>query len=182
MIFNETPLQGAWVIDLEKREDERGFFARVFCEEEFSAHRLSTRFVQVNNSLSAQRGTLRGLHYQLEPKAEAKLVRCISGALYDVILDLRRASPTFGEHFGIELTAENRRMVYVPRGFAHAFLTLADSTEAFYFADNFYAPDLERGIRWDDPTFAIEWPFDPVDVSDKDRSYPDFDPQHHLQA
>ena len=153
MIFNPTPLADAYLIDLEKKGDDRGFFARTFCEQEFSKHGLVTHFCQVNNSLSADKGTLRGLHYQLAPKAETKLVRCIRGALYDMILDLRHGSPTFGESFGAELTAENRRMMYVPKGFAHGFLTLADDTEAFYFVDEFYSPELERGVRYDDPQF-----------------------------
>lgn len=180
MIFTETPIRGAYLIDLEKRGDDRGFFARAFCENEFGAHGLVTRFVQVNNSLSAQRGTLRGMHYQLGPKAETKLVRCIKGALWDVILDLRPDSPTFGRSFGAALTAENRRMMYVPKGFAHGFVTTADDTEAFYFADEFYAPDRERGVRFDDPKFRIEWPIAPVVISDKDRSHRDFDPAWHL--
>ena len=137
MIFNQTPLSGAYTIDLQKRGDDRGFFARVFCEREFQEHGLSTHFVQVNNSTSAERGTLRGMHYQLQPKAETKLVRCIRGALLDVILDLRQGSPTFGQSFGAELTAENRRMMYVPKGFAHGFLTLTPDSEAFYFVDEF---------------------------------------------
>jgi len=136
--------------------------------------------VQVNNSLSAQKGTLRGMHYQLAPRAETKLVRCIRGALYDVILDLRPDSPTFGQSFGAELSAENRRMMVVPKGFAHGFITLADDTEAFYFVDEFYAPEQERGVRWDDPRFAISWPLAPVVLSDKDREHRDFDPAWHL--
>jgi dTDP-4-dehydrorhamnose 3,5-epimerase len=182
MIYSETPLKGAYVIDLDKRGDDRGFFARVFCEEEFRKRGLVTRFVQVNNSLSAARGTLRGMHYQLPPRAETKLVRCVRGALYDVILDLRKGSSTFGQSFGTELTAENRRMMYVPKGFAHAFLTLTDNAEAFYFTDEFYASELERGVRWDDPAFKIEWPIEPVVISDKDRNHPDFDPAYHLSA
>jgi dTDP-4-dehydrorhamnose 3,5-epimerase len=180
MLFTETPLAGAYLVDLEKRGDERGFFARAFCEKEFGALKLATRFVQANDSLSAQRGTLRGMHYQLAPRAETKLVRCIRGALYDVILDLRRGSPTFGESFGAELSAENRRMMYVPRGFAHGFITLADDTEAFYLVDEFYGPEQERGIRWDDPRFAIRWPLAPAVLSDKDRRHRDFDPAWHL--
>jgi len=180
MIFNPTPIKGLYVIDLEKRGDDRGFFARAFCEREFAAHDLVTHFVQVNNSLSAQKGTLRGMHYQLAPKAETKLVRCIRGALYDVALDLRPGSPTFGQHYGAELTAENRRMMYVPKGFAHGFLTLAPDTEAFYFVDEFYAPDRERGVRWNDPKFKIQWPAEPVVLSDKDRTQRDFDPAWHL--
>src|SRR5512142_1528797 len=168
MIFTETPLRGAYVIDLEERGDDRGFVARAFCQKELEAHGLVTSFVQINNSLSACKGTLRGMHYQLAPKAETKVVRCIRGALYDLILDLRPGSPTFGKSFGAELTAENRRMMYVPKGFAHGFITLADDTEAFYFVDEFYAPDRERGVRYDDPKFRIEWPLAPVVVSDKD--------------
>ncbi len=180
MIFTETPLAGAYVIDLEKRGDARGFFARAFCEREFAAHGLVTRFVQANDSLSAQRGTLRGMHYQLAPKAETKLVRCIRGALFDVVLDLRSESATFGKSFGAELTAENLRMMYVPKGFAHGFVTLADDTEAFYLVDEFYSPEHERGVRWNDPRFAIEWPIAPVVLSDKDRAHRDFDAAWHL--
>jgi dTDP-4-dehydrorhamnose 3,5-epimerase len=180
MIFTETPIPGAFLIDLEKRGDDRGFFARGFCEKEFAAHRLATRFVQVNNSLSAQRGTLRGMHYQLAPRAETKLVRCIRGALYDLILDLRPGSATFGQSFGAELTAENRRMMYVPKGFAHGFITLAEDTEAFYFVDEFYAPEHERGVRWNDPEFNLRWPIAPIVLSDKDANQRDFDPAWHL--
>jgi dTDP-4-dehydrorhamnose 3,5-epimerase len=180
MIFNETPLKGAYLIDLEKRGDDRGFFARTFCVREFAQHGLVEQFVQVNNSSSAQKGTLRGMHYQLAPKAETKIVRCIKGSLYDVILDLRADSPTFGKSFGAELSAENRRMMYVPKGFAHGFYTLTDDSEAFYFVDEFYAPETERGVRWNDPKFAIEWPGEPVVLSDKDRNWRDFDPAWHL--
>lgn len=180
MIFTETPLPGAYLIDLERRGDERGFFARAFCEKEFGQHRLATRFVQANDSLSASKGTLRGMHYQVAPRAETKLVRCIRGALHDVILDLRKGSPTFGRSFGADLTAENRRMMYVPKGFAHGFITLADDTEAFYLVDEFYGPEQERGVRWDDPRFGIRWPIPPVVLSDKDRGHRDFDPAWHL--
>jgi dTDP-4-dehydrorhamnose 3,5-epimerase len=182
MIFTETPLRGAFLVELERRGDARGFFARAFCEREFLAHGLATRFVQMNDSLSAQKGTLRGMHYQLAPKAETKLIRCVSGALFDVILDLRRDSPTFGRSFGAELTAENRRMMYVPKGFAHGLLTLTDDVEAIYLVDEFYAPEQERGVRWDDPRFAIAWPSAPVVISDKDRAHRDFDPAWHLGA
>ena len=182
MIFAETPISGAFVIELEKRGDDRGFFARAFCENEFTAHGLASRFVQVNNSLSSFKGTLRGMHYQLAPKAETKLVRCIRGALYDVILDLRKSSPTFGRSFGAELSGENRKMMYVPKGFAHGFITLEDDTEAFYFVDEFYAPAYERCVRWDDPRFAIQWPQQPAVISDKDRNQKDFDPAWHLEA
>jgi dTDP-4-dehydrorhamnose 3,5-epimerase len=178
--FIETPIAGTFLVDLDRREDARGFFARAFCEREFASHGLVSRFVQVNDSLSVARGTLRGVHYQLAPKAETKLIRCVRGALFDVVLDLRRGSPTFGRSFGAELTAENRRMMYVPKGLAHGFLTLADDTEAFYLVDELYAPEQERGIRWNDPRFAIEWPFTPSVVSEKDQAHRDFDPGWHL--
>jgi dTDP-4-dehydrorhamnose 3,5-epimerase len=181
MKFTPLPLAGAYLIDLEKRGDDRGFFARAFCENEFAAHGLSPRFVQANNSLSSFKGTLRGMHYQLAPKAETKVVRCIRGALVDVVLDLRRDSPTFGRSVGAELSAENRRMMYVPKGFAHGFITLQDDTEAFYFVDEFYAPEYERCVRWNDPRFSIEWPGRPVVISDKDRNQKDFDPAWHLE-
>ncbi len=179
MRFNKTPLDGAYTIDLEKRGDDRGFFARLFCEKEFSAAGLETRFVQINNSSSATRGTLRGMHFQLPPAAEVKVVRCIKGALYDVIVDLRPDSPTFMRWFGAELSAENRRMMYVPRGFAHGFITLADDTEAFYLVSAFYAPECERGLRFDDPAVGIEWPLSPTEMSEKDKSWPDLDLAFH---
>lgn len=180
MIFRETPLKGAYLIDLEKRADDRGFFARVFCTREFADHGLAASFVQVNNSLAASRGTLRGMHYQLPPKAETKLVRCVRGALFDVIVDLREGSETLGRYYAAELTAENRTMLYVPKGFAHGFITLEENSEAMYFVDEFYAPEMERGVRWDDPAFGIQWPIHPTVLSDKDRSHPDFDASHHL--
>jgi dTDP-4-dehydrorhamnose 3,5-epimerase len=179
MIFTETSLKGAYLIDLERKGDARGFFARVFCQREFSQHGLSAEFMQVNNSLSPVKGTLRGMHYQLPPRAETKIVRCIRGAFWDVILDLREGSQTFGQWFGAELSAENRRMMYVPKGFAHGFITLTDDAEAFYLVDEFYSPEHERGIRWDDPTFAIQWPSPWVVLSDKDRGWPDFNTAFH---
>src|SRR6185437_5217361 len=151
MFFSPTPIPGAYVIELDKKVDHRGFFARAFCENEFAQLGLATRICQANMSLSAQKGTLRGMHYQLAPKAETKIVRCLRGAFYDVILDLRPDSPTFGQSFGIELTADNRRTMYVPKGFAHGFITLADNTEALYFVDEFYSPENERGLRYNDP-------------------------------
>ena len=180
MQFHKTPLAGAYLIDLEKRGDDRGFFARTFCQREFGELRLPTEFVQVNNSLSAERGTLRGMHYQLAPNAETKLVRCIRGSLWDCIVDLRPDSATFGQWFGEELSAENRRMMLVPKGFAHGFITLTDDAEAFYFVDEFYAPEQERGVRWNDPKFGIKWPIEPVVLSEKDTAHPDFDPEFHL--
>ena len=179
MKFHPTQLQDAYTIELEARGDERGFFARVFCEKEFGAASLATHFVQGNISLSAKKGTLRGMHYQLAPAAEAKIVRCLRGALFDVVLDIRPDSPTFGQSFGTELTAENGLMMYVPRGFAHAILTLTDNTETLYLVSDFYSPELERGIRWNDPRFGIVWPFMPSEISPKDAAWPDFDPQFH---
>jgi dTDP-4-dehydrorhamnose 3,5-epimerase len=167
MTFDETPLEGVWVIGLEKRGDERGFFARVFDEREFAERGLVTHWANVNNSLSAERGTLRGMHYQLPPAAEVKLVRCIRGAFFDVALDLRT-----GAWFGVELTAENRKMLYVPTHCAHGFLTLADETEALYLTSAAYSPEHERGARWDDPAYGIEWPLEPAVLSDKDRAWP----------
>lgn len=181
MKFTETPLKGACVIELEKRGDDRGFFARFFCEREYQAHQLNPKIVQINNSLSRIKGTLRGMHYQLAPKAEDKVVRCLRGALFDAIIDLRPDSPTYLQHFTIELTAENRTMLYVPKGFAHGFLTLAEDTETFYLATEFYSPELERGVRYNDPKFGIRWPFEPAVISDKDRNHPDFNPAIHLK-
>lgn len=180
MKFTELPLPGAFLIDLEKREDERGFFARTFCLNEFKHHQLDANVVQINNSLSADKGTLRGMHYQLAPKAETKIVRCIKGSLFDVIVDLRKESPTFLKWFGAELSAENRRMMYVPKGFAHGFVTLEAHTEVFYLVSEFYAPDMERGIRYNDPAIGIEWPVQPEVVSDKDLKHPDFNEAYHL--
>ena len=182
MIFIATPIAGAYLVDLEKKGDDRGFFARAFCENEFREHGLVNHFCQVNNSLSAHKGTLRGLHYQLAPKAETKIVRCIQGALYDLILDLRSGSPTFGKSFGAELSAENRRMMYVPKGFAHGFLTLADDTEAFYFVDEFYSPKHERCVRYNAPKFGLVRPAVPTVISDKDKNQANFDPAWHLDA
>jgi dTDP-4-dehydrorhamnose 3,5-epimerase len=180
MRFAPTPLAGAFVIELDKRADDRGFFARVFCEREFAAAGLDTRFVQINNSLSKDKGTLRGMHYQLGEAAEVKVVRCVRGALWDAILDLRPGSASFGQSFGAELSAENRSMMYVPRGFAHGFLTLEEDTEALYLVSAFYAPERERGVRWNDPRFAIGWPAEPQVISDKDAQQRDFDPAWHL--
>jgi len=182
MLFKETPLKNAFIIELEKREDERGFFARFFCAKEFETYGLPKAFVQINNSLSVHKGTLRGMHYQLAPKAETKMVRCVCGSFYDVILDLRSDSPTFGKSFGAVLSADNRKMMLVPQGFAHGFITLEDSSEALYMVSEFYASELERGVRWNDPQFKIAWPEHPVIISDKDANHPDFDPRHHLKT
>jgi dTDP-4-dehydrorhamnose 3,5-epimerase len=179
VILHPTALDGAFTIELEKRGDHRGFFARLFCADEFAAAGLETSFIQINNSLTQSRGTLRGMHYQLPPDAEVKLVRCVRGSLYDVILDLRPDSATFGRHFGCELNAENRTAMYVPRGFAHGFLTLEDDTEAVYLVSNRYVPEQERGLRWDDPVFSIELPIPVHEMSEKDRSWPAFDKVYH---
>jgi dTDP-4-dehydrorhamnose 3,5-epimerase len=175
MRYRETPLKGAYLIDMEKREDDRGFFARLYCSEEFAKLGLEKNFVQVNNSYSVHRGTLRGLHYQLGDSAETKLVRCLKGSFYDVILDLRPNSPTFGQSFGAELSERNRTMMYVPKGFAHGFLTLEDHSEVLYFVSQFYSKEMERGVRWNDPTFAIAWPTTPSIISERDQSHPNFD-------
>ena len=174
MIFEATSIAGAYLISLEKRGDDRGFFARAFCCREFEAAGLATEYLQVNNSLSAEKGTLRGMHFQLSPHAETKIVRCIRGSLWDCIIDVRPNSPTFGKWFGAELSAKNRLMMYCPKGCAHGFVTLEEDTEAFYFVDAFYAPDSERGIRWNDPAFAIDWPVSPVVISEKDQNHADF--------
>src|ERR1044071_9252916 len=169
MIFTETTLKGAFIIDIEPREDERGFFARSWCEDEFKSHGLNPRLAQCNISFNKKRGTLRGMHYQVAPYAETKLVRCTMGAIYDVIIDLRPQSPTFLRHIGVELTAENHRMLYIPEGFAHGFQTLADNTEITYQMSEFYAPNYAGGVRWSDPAFGIQWPEEVSVISAKDR-------------
>ena len=174
MIFTETPLKGAYLIDMEKRGDERGFFARAFCEREFAQHGLSNRIVQANNSLSARKGTLRGMHYQRAPHQEAKVVGCIRGAIYDVVLDLRPDSPTYLRWAAAELTAENHRSLYIPEGCAHGFQTLMDGAEVLYLMSEFYAPGHAAGVRYDDPAFAIEWPLPVACISDADRAWPDY--------
>jgi dTDP-4-dehydrorhamnose 3,5-epimerase len=176
MIFTETRLKGVFEIALDVRADERGFFARSYCAAEFAAHGLNPRVVQCNISHNAQRGTVRGMHYQEAPHGEAKLIRCVRGALYDVVIDLRADSPTFHEWVGVELRADDRQpspMLFVPEGFAHGFQTLADDTEIFYQMSEFYVPEAARGYRWDDPAFSLTWP-EPVRViSERDRTYPD---------
>jgi dTDP-4-dehydrorhamnose 3,5-epimerase len=171
MIFTETKLKGAYLIDVDKHEDERGFFARAWCVDEFEKHGLNQRLVQCNISFNKKRGTLRGMHYQTVPYEEAKLVRCTMGALYDVIIDLRSDSPTFKEWFSVELTAQNHRALYVPEGLAHGFQTLVDHTEMFYQMSEFFHPECARGVRWDDPTFGIVWPFPNPIISNKDAEF-----------
>ena len=175
MIFRETPLAGAWVLEPERIEDERGFFARTYCRRDFEARGLDPGIAQCSVSWNHRRGTLRGLHLQIAPHEEVKLVRVTRGAVWDVIVDLRPESPTFRRHFGITLSAENRHELYIPKGMAHGFQTLEDGTEVFYQISEFYAPDSARGYRWDDPAFAISWP-EPVTVmSEKDRTLPLFE-------
>jgi len=178
LIFEETELPGAFAISIEPNEDERGFFARAWCEREFEDHGLSTRIVQCNLAYNHSRWTLRGMHYQVPPHAESKLVRCTRGAIYDVIVDLRPESQTFTRWIGIELTADNHRMLYVPEGFAHGYQTLVDDTETYYQVSAFYDPASARGVRWDDPAFAITWPYaERRIISDKDRTWPDYRPE-----
>ena len=176
MLFQETALKGAYIIDLERLEDERGFFARSFCRQEFEARGLNPRVAQCNVSFSPRAGTLRGMHYQVPPFAESKLIRCTMGAIYDVIVDLRPESPSFMRHVGVVLSSDNRRMIFAPEGFAHGFLTLVDNTEVHYQMSEFYAPEHARGFRWNDPAFGIEWPMEVRVIVDRDRDYPDFDP------
>lgn len=175
MIFQDTTLAGAMLIDLEKREDERGYFARVMCKEEFREHGLASEFVQSNHSHNRKAGTLRGMHFQRAPHSEAKLVRCVRGAIYDVIVDLRSNSPTFRRWEGFELSAENSQMLYVPEGFAHGFLTLCDDVDVTYQVSHPYTPDAESGYRYNDPTFDIVWPREIAVISSKDRDWPPFE-------
>jgi len=174
MTFTETELPGAFLLDIAPSADERGFFARSWCSDEAAAHGLNPRVVQCSISSNARKGTLRGLHYQAAPFPEAKLVRCIAGAIYDVIVDLRPGSATRGRYVGVELTAANHRALYVPEGFAHGFLTLMDGSEVFYQMSEFYHPETARGVRWNDPAFAIAWPAPPAIISPRDAAYADF--------
>lgn len=209
MLFTETKLKGAFLIEPEKLEDERGFFARSYCLREFEEHGLNPRVVQCNISYNAKKGTLRGMHYQVAPSEEAKLVRCTAGGIYDVIIDLRPNSETYCQWIGVELSSHRSlptadcspltapcspstadrslltapcsplpahcyRMLYIPEGFAHGFITLEDNTEVFYQMSEFYAPDTARGLRWNDPAFGIDWPLEPAVISERDRTYADF--------
>ena len=177
MKFVETELKGAFIIEPEPLEDERGFFARTWCRKEFEQHGLNCNVVQCNISFNRNKGTLRGMHYQASPFEEAKLVRCIMGAIYDVIVDLRPDSKTFMCWIPVELSAENRKMIYIPEGFAHGFQTLENDTEVFYQMSEFYAPEYVRGVRWNDPKFNIEWPDGIRIISAKDKIFQDFDPE-----
>jgi len=175
LVFLATKLPGVQVIEAEKREDERGFFARTFCLQEFEAHGLDARASQCSISFNRKKGTLRGMHYQVAPHAESKLVRCTAGAIYDVAVDLRPDSPTFKQWEGVELSAQNRRALYIPAGCAHGFQTLADDTEVYYQISEFYHPESARGVRWDDPAFGIDWPgVEHRTLSERDLSYGDY--------
>lgn len=173
MLFTKARLKDVWLLDLDRRTDERGFFARVFCAEEFSERGLVTSFPQMNTNFSATAGTLRGLHMQAGVHAEAKLIRCISGEAFEMLVDMRPDSPTYGQSESFVLRPAERQLLYAPPGFAHGFLALKADTEITYFASRPYAPGAERGVRWDDPTLALQWPIAIVNVSDKDRSWPD---------
>lgn len=176
MIFHKTIVEGVFEIEVEANADDRGLFARTWCSEEFARQGLKPELVQCSVSFNHKRGTLRGLHYQAQPHAETKLVRCTSGAIYDVAVDLRPGSTTYKKWFGVELSAANRKSLYIPEGCAHGFLTLEDNCEIFYQMSEFYHPDLSRGLRWNDPAFAVYWPSDVEVISERDRTYPDFDP------
>ncbi len=176
MIFTETKLSGATIVDLAPHYDERGFFSRSWCQREFVAHGLNPKLVQCNVSYNQKRGTLRGMHLQDAPFAEAKLVRCTRGGIYDVVIDLRAESDTYLQWLGVELTAENHRALFVPEGFAHGFITLEDDTEVFYQMSEFFAPECARGYRWNDPAFGIVWPVAVEVISEKDAALPDFRP------
>ena len=174
MTFRPTAVEGAWIVKPERHADARGFFARTWCAGEFAHHGLEHRFVQASVSYNPRRGTLRGLHYQAAPHAEAKLVRCTRGAIHDVAVDLRPESPTFRRHTAVVLDADNRLALYIPEGCAHGFQTLVDDTEVLYQMSAFYAPEAARGVRWDDPAFAIPWPAAERIIADRDQRYPDF--------
>ena len=173
MLFTRTCLQDAWLLDLDPRSDDRGYFARVFCAEEFAEHGLVSSFPQMNTNFSAKAGTLRGLHMQAVDHAEAKLIRCLSGEAFEMLVDLRPDSPTYAQSESFVLRPADRRLLYAPPGFAHGFLALADATEITYFASRPYAPGAECGVRWDDPGLALKWPIPILNVSEKDQSWPD---------
>jgi dTDP-4-dehydrorhamnose 3,5-epimerase len=174
MRIDASPIVGVCTVEIDPIRDERGFFARTWDSTMFARHGLNGRLAQTSVSYNPRRGTLRGMHYQVAPHEEAKLVRCTAGAVYDVAVDLRPGSPTLTRWWGIELTADNRRALYVPEGCAHGFLTLTDQVEVLYQISEYWAPDAGRGVRWDDPAFGIEWPGDVLVISERDRTYPDF--------
>jgi len=174
MIFTETKLKGAYIVDVDRLADERGFLARTFCREEFTRHGLNSTLAQTSISFNHEKGTLRGMHYQVAPFEETKVVRCTRGSMYDVIVDLRRDSKTFQRWISTELSADNRRMLYIPENFAHGFITLEPQTEILYYMSEFFHPESSKGFRWNDPTFNIRWPLAQSVMSERDRTYPDF--------
>ena len=174
MIFSETELKGAFLIEPERKEDQRGFFARTWCQQEFEDHGLNSKLVQCSVSFNNKKGTLRGMHLQVAPFEETKLVRCTKGEIFDVIIDLRPESQTFKKYFSVLLNEENRMMLYIPPGFAHGFQTMADNTEVFYQMSQLYSPEHARGVRWNDPVFGIQWPEDKRIIIDRDLNYSDF--------
>ena len=174
MIFTETKLKGSFIVEPEKLEDVRGFFTRTWSQREFEAAGIDEPVVECNVSFSKKKGTLRGMHYQADPDGQAKILRCTLGAVYDVIVDLRPDSPTFKQWVGVELSAQNHRMIFVPKNFAHGFQTLQDNTEIFYQMSSYYVAESSRGVRWNDPAFGIEWPADERTILDRDQQYPDF--------
>jgi len=175
LIFTETELKGAFIIELEKLEDERGFFARTWDQKLFEENGLNSRIVQCDISFNKLKGTIRGMHFQIPPHEEAKVVSCIKGKIYDVIIDLRSSSETYKKWFGCELSSENRKILYIPEGFAHGFETLENDTEVFYQMSEFYMPKYARGIKWNDESFDIKWPLNPTMMSQKDLSYQNFE-------
>jgi len=174
LIFTETTLKGAYVIESQKQEDSRGFFARTFCKQEFSKHGLNADVTQCSVSFNPREGTLRGMHFQVAPFEEVKLVRCTMGSIFDVIIDLRVGSATYKKWFGVELSARNHKTLYIPPNFAHGFETLVDDSEVFYQISQFYSAEHARGVRWNDPAFDVKWPFVPKIINERDRNYPDF--------
>jgi dTDP-4-dehydrorhamnose 3,5-epimerase len=175
MIFHELDIPGAYLLEPERKEDRRGFFARTYCRHELEERGLDPAVVQCNISVNRFRGTVRGMHWQAEPHPEVKLVRCTAGAIHDVILDLRPDSPTFKQHLGVDLDADNRLSLYIPKGLAHGFQSLEDDTEVFYQMSEFYHPELARGVRWNDPAFSVSWPLEVTEISEKDLGFPDFE-------
>lgn len=174
MKFNNTGIDELYTVDINRLEDERGFFGRVFCSQEFDEMNLESSVCQANISYNKVAGTLRGMHYQKSPFQETKFIRCISGSIYDVVIDLRKDSPTYCQSFGVELNDKNRTALFVPKDFAHGFVTLQDDTEVIYMVSQSYVPNAEEGIRWNDPLFSLDWPIEPIVVSSKDNSWPDF--------
>lgn len=181
MNFTQTKLPGVFLIDLDLLEDDRGFFARYFCRQEYAELGLDSNILQINNSFNKSKGTLRGIHYQTNPFGEVKIVRCIAGSLFDVVIDLRVGSPSFLQWIGVELSSDNRRMLYVPKGCGHGFITTANNTEALYLVTEYYTPGHEGGIRWNDPFFDIKWPVSPQVISSKDDAWSDFN-LHNVQS